>query len=92
MEATNINIMNQSYISSEVRFYTIADIIELTGWSEATVQKLFNDPTFPYSDFGKAKVIEAHALIDYFSKRRIKANERYWKKKGKTNGKTTTKK
>lgn len=66
------------HLSQEVKFYTIADLIKMTGWSEATVQKLFNDPKFPSSDFGKAKVVEAHALIDYFSKKHTKINDRYW--------------
>lgn len=65
-------------LSSEVKFYTIADLIKMTGWSENTVQKLFNDPKFPSSDFGKTKVVEAHALIDYFSKKHIKENDRFW--------------
>lgn len=69
----------QTYISSEVKFYTISDLKNMLGWSENTVQKLFNDPKFPSSDFGRIKVIEAHALIDYFSKKRLKQNGGYWK-------------
>lgn len=77
----NLNNRKQSDIfnlSCEVRFYTIADLIKMTSWSEGTVQKLFNDPKFPSSDFGKTKVVEAHALIDYFSKKHTKLNDRYW--------------
>ena len=62
-------------ISSEVRFYTVLDLMEMTGWSTKVVLKLFNDPSFPSSDLGKAKIIEAHALIDYFSVRRVRKNE-----------------
>lgn len=69
----------QTYISSEVKFYTISDLKNMLGWSENTVQKLFNDPKFPSSDFGKIKVVEAHALIDYFSKKHLKQNDGYWK-------------
>lgn len=69
----------QIYISSEVKFYTISDLKEMLGWSENTVQKLFNDPKFPSSDFGRIKVVEAHALIDYFSKKHLKRNDGYWK-------------
>ena len=69
----------QTYISSEVKFYTISDLKNLLGWSENTVQKLFNDPKFPSSDFGRIKVVEAHALIDYFSKKHLKQNDGYWK-------------
>lgn len=66
-------------ISSEVYFYTIKDIMKMTGWSETIVQKLFNDPKFPAADFGKSKVVEAHALIEYFSKRHQKEKEKYWR-------------
>lgn len=69
----------QIYISSEVKFYTISDLKNMLGWSENTVQKLFNDPKFPSSDFGRIKVVEAHALIDYFSKKHLKQNDGYWK-------------
>ena len=75
---TNTERIRKQYISSEVRFYTIADLMQMLGWSEMTVQKLFNDPKFPASDFGKNKVVEAHALIDYFSKRHEKRKDRYW--------------
>lgn len=67
------------YVASDVKFYTISDLKEMLGWSENTVQKLFNDPKFPSSDFGRIKVVEAHALIDYFSKKHIKQNDGYWK-------------
>ena len=69
----------QTYISSEVKFYTILDLKNMLGWSENTVQKLFNDPKFPSSDFGRIKVVDAHALIDYFSKKHLKQNDGYWK-------------
>ena len=69
----------QTYISSEVKFYTISDLKNMLGWSENTVQKLFNDPKFPSSDFGRIKVVEAHALIDDFSKKHLKQNDGYWK-------------
>ena len=69
----------QTYISSEVKFYTISDLKNMLGWSENTVQKLFNDPKFPSSDFGRIKVVEAHALIDYFSKKHLKQTDGYWK-------------
>ena len=65
-----IQEIEQRYISSEVRFYTIEELRKLLGWSEMTVQKLFNDPSFPSADYGKSKIVEAHALIDYFSVRR----------------------
>ena len=39
--------------------------MKLLGWSEATVQKLFNDPKFPAANFGRNKVVEAHAPVSY---------------------------
>lgn len=76
MEA--VNTKGTRYLSSEVKFYTISDLKKMLGWSEGTVQKLFNDPKFPASDFGRIKVVEAHALIDYFSKRHEKNKDRFW--------------
>lgn len=74
LEATK----EKQYISSEVIFYNIEQLIEMLGWSKTTVQKLFNDPNFPSTDFGKTKVVEAHALIEYFSVKHSKTSERYW--------------
>lgn len=68
----------ESCFSSELRFYTISDMQQLLGWSEKTVKKLFNDPAFPSADFGKHKVVEAHAAIEYFSKKHEKEYELYW--------------
>lgn len=65
-------------VSSEVKFYTIADVQKMTGWSEMTVQRLFNDPGFPAADFGRNKVVETHALMNYFSTRRSK--DKIWRK------------
>ena len=41
----------KNYVSSDVKFYTIEDMQRLTGWSENTIQKLFNDPSFPASNY-----------------------------------------
>ena len=76
MIAAQEAITNERYISSEVRFYTIDDVAKLTGWSERVIRKLFNDPSFPTSDYGKMKIVEAHALIDFFSSRRSRGNEK----------------
>ena len=77
MENQNVRYRKFS-ISSDVRFYTIAELQKLLGWSEMTVQKLFNDPRFPSTDFGRSKVVEAHALIEYFSRRHEKDRDRHW--------------
>ncbi len=65
-------------VSEEVRFYTMADLQKMLNWCEPTVRKLFNDPHFPSVDFGRNKVVEAHALIEYFSRKHEKENELYW--------------
>lgn len=52
---------------SEPKFYTIPDVSKLIGWSEPTVQDLFNRGDFPSCDFGKKKVVEMAALKNYFS-------------------------
>ena len=68
-----------SALACDVKFYSIPELQKMTGWSEKTVQKLFNDPEFPATDLGRNKLVEAHALINYFSKRRSKNTNRYWK-------------
>lgn len=65
-------------ISADVRFYSIGEVAEMTGWSEKTVQKLFNAPDFPSSDFGRIKVVEAHALIEYFKTKHERSKDNYW--------------
>lgn len=72
--------ISKQYISNEVKFYTIESLVEMLGWSKETVHKLFNAPDFPSADYGKQKVVESHALIDYFSKKRLKAEEPYWRR------------
>ena len=79
-EKTDTSMIEKpSCLSSEVRFYGIAELVEMLGWSRHTVLKLFGDPEFPAVDFGKRKVVESHALIEYFSRRRTKKEERYWR-------------
>ena len=46
-----MEIINRRYISSDVRFYTVKDVMELTGWSEKIVLSIFRDPEFPAADF-----------------------------------------
>ena len=64
-----ISRVGQIYVSSEVIMYSINDIKEMTGWSLTTVQKLFNDPSFPSIDYGKQKLVENHALMQFLSVR-----------------------
>ena len=74
-----VSDLGKIYVSSEVILYSIEDIVNMTRWSYTTVQKLFNDPSFPSADYGKSKIVEAHALIDFFSTKHTKARERYWR-------------
>ena len=67
------------YVSSEVIVYTIDDLVEMTGWSQTTVQKLFNDPKFPSIDYGKRKVVENHALMKYLSVKHEKELDSFWR-------------
>ena len=78
MEA-NVMAEEQHFVPCEIRFYTVDDLMQMLGWSKTTVLKLFNDPKFPSTDFGRNKVVEAHALVDYFSVRHEKARDRHWR-------------
>ena len=53
-----------------IQFLKIKDVSDLTGWSIPTVQKLFNKKDFPACDYGKEKIVEIGAFINYFSVRR----------------------
>lgn len=63
------------YLSSEAIFYSIEDVMKLTGWSRKVVQGLFNIKDFPCSNIGKRKIVEAHALIAYFAVKRPRSDE-----------------
>ena len=78
-EKTAVKELSINEMPLEIRFFTIADLQQMLGWSETTVQKLFKDPNFPSADFGKSKVVEAHALVEYFSTKHVKKRERYWR-------------
>lgn len=67
-------------ISSEVIMYSIDDVMKITGWSKAIVQRLFRNPAFPSIDFGKQKLVEAHALIEYMSVKHEREKDPYWRK------------
>lgn len=84
-----VTVINQNSLSGEAVFYTIKDIEKMTGWSSTTVQKLFNTKDFPYCDFGRHKIVESHALIAYFSKRRTKDTDRFWNEGVKKNEQRT---
>lgn len=75
-EASNLG---KIYVSSEVILYSIKDLVEMTGWSHSTIEKLFNDPRFPSIDYGKRKLVENHALMQFLSVRREKARNNFWR-------------
>lgn len=58
-----------------LRFITIKEFMKMSGWSQTTVQNLYNCPDFPCCDYGKEKIAEIHALIKYFSVPRRKRKE-----------------
>lgn len=65
--------------NSDIVFLTIKDVIKITGYSKKTVELLFNDPDFPSCDFGKKKIVEKNAFLQYFSKRHQKDRSKYWR-------------
>ncbi len=58
-----------------IQFISIKDFMKLTGWSEKTVQEIYNRPDFPCTDFGKEKKAEVHAVIEYFKVPRRKKDD-----------------
>ena len=57
------------YVSGEVILYSTHDLAKRTGWSLGTIHRLFDYPEFPSIDYGKRKLVENHALMDFFSSR-----------------------
>lgn len=67
------------YIPGDPVFLSVEDVAEKTGWSVKAVQKLFNMPDFPSTDFGKRKIVLASSLAAYFSVRRERSDyDGYW--------------
>ena len=73
-----VTALDRLRVSSEVRLYSIDDFVEMSGWSKRTVMTMFNDPAFPSLDYGKTKLVEAHALIAFLSVKHEKERESYW--------------
>ena len=55
-------------IKGSFKFLTIQDVMQLTGYSEPTVQKLFNRKDFPAWEIGKNKIVFAPAFYEYAMK------------------------
>ena len=49
-----------------IQFIGVKEFADITGWSERTVQELYNRADFPSTNYGKEKKAEVHAIIDYF--------------------------
>ena len=64
------------YTSSRVMLYSMDDVMRLSGWDEMTVRKLFYDVRFPSQHFGRAPLVEAHALISFFMELHVKRKEK----------------
>ena len=47
---------------------TIKDVVEISGWSEETVRKMFRKDDFPAITYGKCKLVVADALKEYLSR------------------------
>lgn len=58
---------------NENKFYSIKTFVPVIGWSEKTVQELFNTPDFPSTDIGKEKKALGSAIIEYFKVPRRRA-------------------
>lgn len=50
-----------------IRFLTIQEFSEISGWSLPVVKNLFNRADFPSCDYGKKKIVEVSAAKKYFS-------------------------
>jgi len=65
--------------SKLLQFYTIEDVVKMTHWSRHTVENMFNDPEFPSMNYGKEKLVEASAFMEYCSRHRDKRMSIYWR-------------
>lgn len=59
------------YASPEVVFYTEEDILKHSNWSEEEVERLFADTRFPRTEMGSRKIVEVHALIQFFARKEL---------------------
>jgi len=51
-------------------FFSIKDVMALTGWSKEKTQAVFNLSDFPSCDFGKKKIVLKTAFLNWMSKPR----------------------
>jgi len=63
-------------VENELILLNIKNLIDITGWSEATVRKMFkHEDDFPAIKKGKEYQVEYSAFKNYLSKRRINKKE-----------------
>lgn len=60
--------------SKLLQFITIDEFAKLRQCSIKTAQDIFNDSTFPSENYGKQKVVELQALINWYQVKRDKKN------------------
>lgn len=73
--------INQYFIldgSAKPEFLGVEEVMEITKWSKHTVLKLFNTEGFPYTDFGKTKLVLWQAFNAYFMESRTRENTAGW--------------
>lgn len=73
--------INQYFIldgSTKPEFLGVEDVMEITGWSKHIVLKLFNTEGFPYTDFGKTKLVLWEAFKAYFMESHTRENTAGW--------------
>jgi hypothetical protein len=51
-------------------FYTVKDVMALTGWSKTTTLNTFQSKDFPANNYGKGWLVTKQAFYEYFSVRR----------------------
>lgn len=56
--------------SKLLNFVTIEQLAEARNCSIKTAQDIFNDNSLPVEDYGKQKVVELNALINWYQQRR----------------------
>lgn len=71
LELTDLVVNLQKSITDVkecAQFLTTEDVAELTGMGIAQVRELFKRPDFPYTDYGKGKMVMLKAFVEYFMK------------------------
>ena len=59
-------------MKEELKLLDISDVMQLTGWGEATVREVMSEDEFPVVKIGKNNQVSFDALKEYLSHRRIR--------------------